>query len=117
MFEGVLVQLFEYHVLLEEEYSDELFQFELTYHNGIGGFTNLLPKFDSKDTASPNHNLTNIQNINLPKITLPTDGNQREWFSFCAQFIHSIINNSCFSESNKLIYLKLSLKETVFDDI
>ncbi|GFU64199.1 uncharacterized protein TNCV_3745671 [Trichonephila clavipes] len=54
---------------------------------------------------------TNVNNIKLPRIELPVfTSNYIDWISFHDLFLASVGNNSTLSDSQKLQYLKLSVK-------
>ncbi|GFR27621.1 uncharacterized protein TNCT_286481 [Trichonephila clavata] len=54
---------------------------------------------------------TNVNNLKLPRIELPVfTSNYMDWISFCDLFLASIEHNNTLSNSQKLQYLKLSVK-------
>ena len=68
------------------------------------------------DTSTPStptlsDDLRNSANIKLPKLNLPVfSGNHMEWTSFFNLFKGAVIDNSSLQGSQKLQYLKASVK-------
>ncbi|GFT68470.1 uncharacterized protein TNCV_4585411 [Trichonephila clavipes] len=66
---------------------------------------------DNNTNACQNIVNTNVNNIKLPRIKLPVfTSNYIDWISFRDLFLASVGNNSTLSDSQKLQYLKLSVK-------
>ncbi|GFT68327.1 uncharacterized protein TNCV_659341 [Trichonephila clavipes] len=66
---------------------------------------------DNNTNACQNIVNTNVNNIKLPRIELPVfTSNYIDWISFRDLFLASVGNNSTLSDSQKLQYLKLSVK-------
>ncbi|GFX85920.1 uncharacterized protein TNCV_2473221 [Trichonephila clavipes] len=66
---------------------------------------------DNNTNAYQNIVNTNVNNIKLPRIELPVfTSNYIDWISFRDLFLASVGNNSTLSDSQKLQYLKLSVK-------
>ncbi|XP_071043389.1 uncharacterized protein [Parasteatoda tepidariorum] len=115
LFKDILVVAWD-----EEKYSDyETELFDLL--NKLDSFELSLKKRNSNLTE--NSNLTNAQSqtsvvaetpkayINLPKLDLPTfSGDLFSWISFRDLFSATVRNNELLSDSQKLQYLKLSVK-------
>ncbi|GFQ92440.1 uncharacterized protein TNCT_364381 [Trichonephila clavata] len=70
-----------------------------------------LVRNDNNTNACQNIANTNVKNLKLPHIELPVfTSNYMEWISFCDLFLASVGNNNTLSNSQKLQYLKLSVK-------
>ncbi|GFX71496.1 uncharacterized protein TNCV_2694841 [Trichonephila clavipes] len=66
---------------------------------------------DNNTKACQNIVNTNVNNIKLPRIELPVfTSNYIDWIFFRDLFLASVGNNSTLSDSQKLQYLKLSVK-------
>ncbi|GFV57412.1 uncharacterized protein TNCV_2299281 [Trichonephila clavipes] len=69
---------------------------------------------DNNTNACQNIVNTNVNNIKLPRIELPVfTSNYIDWISFRDLLLASVGNNSTLSDSQKLQYLKLSVKGEV----
>ncbi|GFW28898.1 uncharacterized protein TNCV_202211 [Trichonephila clavipes] len=70
-----------------------------------------LVKNDNNTNACQNIVTTDINNLKLPRIELPAfTSNYMDWISFRDLFLASVGDNSTLSDSQKLQYLKLSVK-------
>ncbi|GFQ79178.1 uncharacterized protein TNCT_189701 [Trichonephila clavata] len=70
-----------------------------------------LVRNDNNTNACQNIANTNVNNLKLPRIELPVfTSNYMEWISFRDLFLASVGNNNTLSDSQKLQYLKLSVK-------
>ncbi|GFR20092.1 uncharacterized protein TNCT_37301 [Trichonephila clavata] len=70
-----------------------------------------LVRNDNNTNACQNIANTNVNNLKLPRIELPVfTSNYMEWISFRDLFLTSVGNNNTLSDSQKLQYLKLSVK-------
>ncbi|GIX87492.1 hypothetical protein CDAR_463221 [Caerostris darwini] len=70
-----------------------------------------LRKNDNSSNACQSKLNTNVNNLKLPRIELPIfTSNYIDWISFRDLFLASVGNNESLSDSQKLQYLKLSVK-------
>ncbi|GIY14498.1 hypothetical protein CDAR_293591 [Caerostris darwini] len=70
-----------------------------------------LRKNDNSSNACRSTVNTNVNNLKLRRIELPVfTSNYIDWISFCDLFLASVGNNESQSDSQKLQYLKLSVK-------
>ncbi|GFY49774.1 uncharacterized protein TNIN_476111 [Trichonephila inaurata madagascariensis] len=70
-----------------------------------------LVKNDSNTNTCQNIVNTNVNNLKLPRIEFPVfTSNYMDWISFCDLFLASVGDNSTLRDSQKLKYLKLSVK-------
>ncbi|GFQ84411.1 uncharacterized protein TNCT_697521 [Trichonephila clavata] len=70
-----------------------------------------LVRNNNNTNACQNIANTNVNNLKLPRIELPVfTSNYMDWISFRDLFLASIGNNNTLSDSQKLQYLKLSVK-------
>ncbi|GFT51090.1 uncharacterized protein TNCV_4490631 [Trichonephila clavipes] len=68
-------------------------------------------KNDNNTNACQNIVNTNVSNLKLPRIELPVfTSNYMDWISFRDLFLASVGDNSTLSDSQKLQYVKLSVK-------
>ncbi|GFQ66356.1 uncharacterized protein TNCT_108981 [Trichonephila clavata] len=70
-----------------------------------------LVRNNNNTNACQNIANTNVNNLKLPRIELPVfTSNYMDWISFRDLFLASVGNNNTLSDSQKLQYLKLSVK-------